>query len=171
MAWWSRVPIVRGIVERVNRVNRTLRPPAREEQPYQPPPYQPRPQRVQRAQPIWSSVQPTVSQPADTGDWITSDEGDYTPVYDDSSLYGGEPNETVTLYDQNIMPIEYEQDTGAPVSFTGPEWFAETFHSKEYLISKYGIDNIDILQALKQGGYITDEDWQAWREIYGGQFY
>jgi len=111
---------------------------------------------------MWADVEPDVPP-------------DYEPVYDDRLLYDDRYREvrdnTVIMYDQNLQPIEYDKETGEYVAFSGPEWYSQTFLPQEVLIAKYGIDNIDILNALKSGGYITDEDWQAWREVYGGMFH
>lgn len=119
--------------------------------------------------------------PTDSGDWIGGGQlysqgdydtsSDYQPIYDDSYLYGGEPDDTVTLYSgPNLAPIEYDRVTGQEVHFTADDWYRETFRSEGDLIERYGIDNLDILYALDSEGYIDEHDWDTWRELYGAMF-
>jgi len=175
MAWYNRIPGVKQVVKAVNRFNQSFR---RGGAPEPPPraPVQPSTQRYWLPEPV--------VQPSPAGEWYvwdTEDEdvsepyepvyGGYEPVYDDSPLYGGEPDDTVTLYDQNGQPITYDKVYGTEVHFTGDQWYREAFRSQEDLLQRYGIDNIDILMALYNQGYINDQDWEYWREIYGGMFH
>lgn len=164
MAWWSKIP-------GVNRIGRAIQ---RLTGPTPAPLPIPQPQQTYPLPWRYTLPEPVPTQPSDYGNWPIGEEeediGGYTPIYDDSGLYGGEPDEVVTLYDRNFQPIEYNRVTGEPIQMSSDEWYRETFRSGEELTEMYGIDNIDILKDLYDQGYIDDDDWDTWREIYGEMF-
>lgn len=121
-------------------------------------------------------------QPDDSGMWAPIDDeflpsepqapvwGQYEPVYNDQPLYGGEPDDWITLYDMNVQPIEYNRITGEPVHYSADQWYRESLRSKDELLAEYGTDNLSIMRALYSQGYIDRDDWDTWRELYDSMY-
>lgn len=66
--------------------------------------------------------------------------------------------------------ITIENAYSEPFSHTKEEWFSEVLESKEYLLDKYGLDNLEIIFSLEDAGYWDDDDWDEWRSLYDSVF-
>jgi hypothetical protein len=102
------------------------------------------------------------------GDW-GEDAGDLLDEDYEGEPYGGPfpPGEEPDWYGNEV---QLEDDYGDWVETDRPmtvqDWLQEALRPKEYLLDKYGIDNIDILRQLQEDDLIGPEDWDQWRTVY-----
>jgi hypothetical protein len=148
LAWWNRVPGVNRIVSGINRINDRLAGTGGTQ-----------PQRMNV--PDRYDLQPTPE-----GYWRESVTQDFLPPRDvepeDDYWYGEDiPEPEVDMYGQYLEPLP---------SMSVEEWQQEALRPKEYLLERYGIDNLDIMHRLDSMGYIDDKDWEDWRDWYGSMY-
>lgn len=102
------------------------------------------------------------------GDW-GEDGGDLLDEDYEGEPYGG-PFPQGEEPDWYGNEVQLEDDYGDWVETSRPmtvdDWLQEALRPKEYLLDKYGIDNIDILRQLQEDDLIGPEDWDQWRTIY-----
>lgn len=109
---------------------------------------------------------PAPSPPQDTGDYgggIADDDyedepygGPFPPGTDQPDWFGNEwtPTDDYGDYVATDRPMTVE------------DWLQEALRPKEYLLDKYGIDNLDILRQMQEEDLIGPEDWDQWRNVY-----
>lgn len=115
------------------------------------PQWEPSPQEVRQYGPPTPQVREPMGGPT-----YTRGEPTYTRWDEVPPLYQDE----VRLYNDDLQPIQ----TTYPMSIE--DWMHEALRPKEILVREYGIDNIQIMKALDSAGYLTDEDWEDWRNSY-----
>lgn len=148
MAWYSR--IASAISRTASAVARIFRGPAPQPVlvPEEPPPVPPR-------EPIpdyrdWFEDIPT-EEPTEEP-W-----GGPFPPGEEPEWFGNEAPPLTDDYGEII-------DTGKPM--TVQDWLDEALRPNDYLLDKYGISNIDIMQQLYDWGEIGEEEWDVWRATY-----